>query len=497
MVLRFGAALGLACLMICAPACAQDVTLTARDGSLGVAGTLRSYDGEYYRIDSEFGGLTIDAQGVICEGPGCPDLTAPRVRMQIVGLPQGHALIPVLLRAFATARGLQVADTDTGLRLSDPRGGQTLMDAGFAAMSPSLARAAVEAGQADLILSLAPDGDMVARAIAQDPLVPIVSPDNPLAAIKSTDLARALAGEVKNWSEIGGPDRPLVLHGFAPDSAEGQGLAARLGRAPKPGVVHDSGDDLAQAVVRDPWALAITGRSTSGAARILALADTCGYVLPNDAMGVRTGDYPLALSVQVLQPKRRLPRMLREFLDFLAGPVAQAALVQAGFADRAALRQPLADQGARILSAIAGAKGEDGLGDLQAMAAAMSGADRLSYTFRFGPNGALDAAGATDAAELALMLATNRLAGQELTFAAFGDGAGNRALGDKQAQKAAATVLAALHDAVPDLPPDRLPVVRSFANSLPIACDKTAVGRQLNLRVELWARPKAAPATGN
>lgn len=53
-------------------AAAQDVTLTARDGSLSIDGVLLSFDGEFYRVDSRYGPLTLDGEGVICDGPGCP-----------------------------------------------------------------------------------------------------------------------------------------------------------------------------------------------------------------------------------------------------------------------------------------------------------------------------------------------------------------------------------------------------------------------------------------
>ena len=54
------------------PAEAQDVTLTSRDGALAISGQLQGYDGEFYRIDSAYGLLTLDAQGVICDGPASP-----------------------------------------------------------------------------------------------------------------------------------------------------------------------------------------------------------------------------------------------------------------------------------------------------------------------------------------------------------------------------------------------------------------------------------------
>jgi len=37
---------------------ADDATLTSRDGTVQVSGNLLGYDGEFYRIDTEFGILT-------------------------------------------------------------------------------------------------------------------------------------------------------------------------------------------------------------------------------------------------------------------------------------------------------------------------------------------------------------------------------------------------------------------------------------------------------
>ncbi len=57
-------------------ASAQDISLTARDGAVEINGTFLGFDGEFYRVDTEFGVLTVDASGVNCEGPGCPDLSS-------------------------------------------------------------------------------------------------------------------------------------------------------------------------------------------------------------------------------------------------------------------------------------------------------------------------------------------------------------------------------------------------------------------------------------
>ena len=41
-------------------ALAQDVTLTSRDGRTEITGTLLGFDGEFYRLETLYGELTID-----------------------------------------------------------------------------------------------------------------------------------------------------------------------------------------------------------------------------------------------------------------------------------------------------------------------------------------------------------------------------------------------------------------------------------------------------
>ena len=103
-----------------AAAGAQDVSLISRDGSLSLSGSLQGFDGAFYRIDTRFGLLTVDAEGVICEGPACPDLTAPKAIIHIVGESRaGAALLEPLLRAFADSRGV-VFQAGSPIKLVDP-----------------------------------------------------------------------------------------------------------------------------------------------------------------------------------------------------------------------------------------------------------------------------------------------------------------------------------------------------------------------------------------
>mgnify|MGYP002777017641 CR=1 FL=1 len=474
---------------------AQDVTLTARDGSLSVDGTLRAYDGEVYRIDSAFGPLTLDGQAVVCTGPGCPDLTAPFTEIRIVGAADpGAVLIGPLVRAFAAAQGLEVAAEGEALALSSPADGRAVGRIGFRAMPPAAARAALAAGEADLALASRAEPDFGERTVALDAMVPVTAPGNPLPRIATPDLARVLAGEVANWSAIGGPDMPLVLHGLDPGTGLQEALAARLGATATATVRHPDAAALARAVAADPYALAVTAASAAGPARVLPLTDSCGFPLDPGRAALKAGDYPLALPVFLLTPRRRLPLLARDFVDFTRSPSAQAAVAAAGLADRAAERAPLTADGTRLLSALRGAGEETTLRDLQRLAAAMTGSDRLSLTFRFEDGSAtLDAPSQDNLSDLARLYAAGAFRGQALVLAGFSDGTGSAAGNLALSRARAEGVAAALAQAATDLPADAAPpVVEAFGETLPMACDTTTGGRRLNRRVEVWLRP--APA---
>jgi len=472
-------------------AVAQDVTLTARDGGLALTGTLQGWDGEFYRVDTAYGLLTVDGQGVVCDGPGCPDLTAPRIPVRIVGEGDpGRSLIPPLVAAFAKARGLTAESADGVTRLIEPTSSQILAEFSFQPLPQEEARAALVGGRAELILAAGTEPDLGSRPLALDALVPIVAADNPVAQISSADLARALSGEVGNWSEIGGADMPLVLHGLPPGNGLQKALSERLGREVAATETHPDLAALAAAVARDPWAIAVTGRAAAGSARIITLTDSCGFPLLPTALAVKAEDYPLALPLHLLTPRRRLPLMAREFLEFLALPQAQAAIAAAGYVDREPERQPMTEDGLRLINAIQGAGEETTLDDLKQLVDVMDGADRLSLTFRFEDGSStLDAHSQGNLSDLARLLQAGAFRDSSLILAGFSDGSGASDANLVLSEERANAVRAALSAAAPDLQPDRLPQIIAFGEALPMACDETGAGRRLNRRVELWLKP--------
>ena len=53
--------------------------------------------------------------------------------------------------------------------------------------------------------------ELVATVIAHDGIAVIVNPQNPISGLTSDQLRSIYAGEVTNWSEVGGPDLPIQV----------------------------------------------------------------------------------------------------------------------------------------------------------------------------------------------------------------------------------------------------------------------------------------------
>jgi phosphate transport system substrate-binding protein len=461
---------------------AQDVTLSARGGGLTVEGTLLSFDGAFYRVETRFGALTVDAEGVICEGPGCPDLTAPFAAVRIAAAEEiAGVLLPVLVGAFAEARGYPLSVDGATITLRDATGGRDIAAFSILGVADGASAATVADEAADAAIGAGTAPGLGTQVIAVEAIVAITAPDNPVTRMTTRDLARVLTGDVTTWDQLGGPAFPIVLHGLAPGADISRAMAARLGREIAAGERHDTPAALAAAVARDPFGLALTVGSATGPARAMVLTDSCGFVLDPRPRALKAGDYPLTLPLMALTPPRRLPLILREFLDFAGSTEAQEVLAGAGLISRAPELSPLLADDGRLAGAIRGAAGETALADLQTLARAMAGGTRLSFTFRADDaTGSLDPLSRQHLADLAAYLQAGLFDGQRLMLAGF---AGDAAA----AQEAADQVAAALAEAAPDTTVEITP--SGFGASLPIACDTTPIGRQLNRRVEVWTFP--------
>lgn len=495
-------------------ALAQDVTLTSRDGAVEVSGTLLSFDGEFYRVETRYGQLTLDGQAVNCEGPGCPRLEDYVAEFSFSGArSMGSVLLPALIESFAERRGLKVQRTDEDTErfryvLTSADTGADVARIGFRLSTTSEGFADLLAGEADLVMAtreVRPDEvDMVreaglgnlragsrSRIVALDALVPIVADSNPLRDITVQQLTDLLSGAVTQWPD---GEEPVNIQARAPGVGLSQLVHDRL-LAPVDAVltqaeIHDSDESLAAAVARDRWALAVTRQSETGNARVLRLGGDCGMSPRLDRRSLKAEDYPFAAPLILYRPARRLPLFAREFLTYLSTPAAQIVVRRAGYVDQTREQIALDAQGERLANAIAKAGDEVTLSELKRMAAAMRGTVRLTTSFRFrGGSTAMDAQSSGNIDDLARALEAGVFDGRTLMFVGFSDGEGsagaNRRIAERRAQAVRDAVQAAALSA------DLSRVVfaaEGFGEAMPMACDDTEWGRHVNRRVEVWLR---------
>ncbi len=497
-------------------ALAQDVTLTSRDGSVSISGALLGYDGEFYRVDSIYGVLTLDGSGVICTGPGCPDLTAYVATIRFSGEAAAtRVLLPALISAFAERQGYELLlrlgpDGGSTYELSDAQSGQDAarfvlrettgaeVFADLMAFEADLAISLREATKREVALGLDAgigqlDSARQSRVLALDALVPVVATKNPVARITLADLAGVMTGEIANWQDLGGPDAPIVLH--IPDASSALSeVAARLitgGAAqPRAAVMHRELDALVDAVARDPFAFGLSALSEIGSARVVTLTDGCGFLAKATAESLKSEDYPLTAPIFLYLAQRRLPAVGRDFLRFIRSPAAQHAIRRAGFADQSLTETPLSEQGGRLSNAIRAAGSDVGLVELQGMIEQLDGLNRLSLGFRF-ENGTirLDAQSRSNIGLLAEAIEAGLYDGRGLLFAGFSDSDGpaeaNLRLSRQRAEALRDEVIAAA--ATADLTRLRIGT-EGFGEAMPMACDDTEEGRGINRRVEIWLR---------
>lgn len=497
---------------------AQDVTLTSPDGAVEITGTLLGFDGEFYRVRTVYGELTVDGSGVTCDGPACPNLVDYVADVTISGAAgMAEVLMPALLDGFALRNGYRVArklvdPQHFSYELSDPTTQNPVARFHFNATTTDEGFADLLADEADLTMSLreirqseanrgfeAGLGNMRdknrSRVLALNALIPVVAPSNPVSQISTSDLAKVFAGDIDNWQDIGGPDAPIALHVPLQESGLLQAIEDRLMKPSARNLssnatFHGQMTSLVDAVQNDPFAIGIATYASSNNATRLPLTGGCGYAVHATRRGIKTEDYPLTAPMFLYLPARRLPKVARDFLTYTRGPAAQIVIRRAGFVDQSSEEIPIALQGQRFVNAIAQIGSDAPIADLQAVVARLGNHTRLTTTFRFKPGAAeMDAQSRSNAQQLARALEIGTYDGRELVFVGFSDGEGsvevNRTIASRRATGVKNAVLAAA-ETVNEA--DLNIAVEGFGEALPMACDDSTWGRQVNRRVEVWVR---------
>ena len=478
-------------LLTTGPAVAGPVLLTTQDGSLSVEGTLLSHDGEFFRVETAYGPITLDGGYLTCSGSGCPDPADLVARARVGGSSEMiHRLMPALLELYAELNGFaylrRFVDDDTvAWELRDPESDRLLAVIEGIAEDGDAAGTRVASGEVDIGMARQEATGVRQDVMALDALVPVVAPDNPRAMVTLEQLRGLLDGTIGNWARLGGDDLPVALH--MPEGWDD--TVQRLGVSQVASATrHVDIEALADAVSGDPAALGLVPYSAIGNTVPLVVGGACGLATPATRDTIRTEDYALTQPLFLQRSGGRQAKIIRDFIAFARSPDAQPVIRAAGFVDQAIGRIGFEAQGDRIANAVLAAGDDAGLvAEVRDMIGTLLDGERLTMTFRFRDGSSdLDPQSVSNIDRLTNAIARGEFAGETLLFVGFSDRSGdhdaNLRLSERRARSVRRAVAVRLAEERPELE------VAAFGELMPMACQDTPWGPQVNRRVEIWVK---------
>ena len=315
------------------------------------------------------------------------------------------------------------------------------------------------------------------------------------------ELSRIFSGRISNWSQVGGPDAKINVYrrddasGSATDFAQ---VVLNPTGAKSSADSQAFCDDisLVRAVMGDSNGIGFTSIAYQQRTRALPLRGTCGFLSTPSEFTVKTGEYPLARRVYLYTTNRMYRTISKEksdkamgFLMFVKSDGGQFAAEGSGFVSQLLSDLPIGGQGQRLVNTMLADLGDVALGDVRSMVSELSGAVRLSSTFRFKPGVAqLDAQARGDIPRLAAYLQANDFTDMEILIAGFSDAAGSAGANANLSQRRAQQVLDELTLALGADASKYKFTVKGFGEVSPQGCNDSRLGRSVNRRVEVWAR---------
>jgi len=503
--------------VVSAPVLAQEVTLNSIDGSISMTGDLRGFDGETYTIATSIGEISISISQVTCEGENCPQLLSLLEDFTIAGSNTiGAVLLPTLIEAFALNRGgdLQIELGGNGASqfyVIDPDGSvyATITVTSGSSDDAFLALANDEAviglssrvASADDVASFSAAGNGILTSaeqetiVALDGIIVVVNRDNPISALSLSQLTQIFAGEISDWSQLGGLSAPITLYRRDENSGT-TSVFDEIAMAPNgrnfstTSNILQTNSAVSDAVGRDINGIGISSIADERNARALAIRSVCGQIYKPSDFTIKTEEYPLSRRMYLYTKNSELPERAQELIDFISSETAQMIAENSGFVGQNVGRVSLDAQGRRIANAIIGEADSASLVDLQNLLSTVLDAERLSLTFRFiSGTSTLDNRALGDIERLAILIRKGEFANREILVLGFTDSVGadieNTRLSQSRAEQVRDAIIAAAGA-------DNLNNIQitpiGYGHVAPLGCNETAGGRETNRRVELWIK---------
>lgn len=300
---------------------ADSVLLLANDGSARIPGKLISVNDTEFVIESAHGVLTVRQEFVICEGNGCPD-SGPQLDRIMVAVPDTSVarLVTTIVGDYVSSKDFNLteqlmADSDLPVLLIGDEEGLEVGRLSMAQMDNRTAMRVLFSGQvafaltrerltpkqvvAALGFSVQDISDVVTEEIIGLDAVDFVVSEGSSIDVMDLDAANAiLAGQITNWSQLGGANAPVELHSLSQSAGlleqlrvHGFSSAALVGDAE----LHDSVETMNEVVRARDNALGVAFRSQVQDVKSLSLSSACNVFVDSSEFAIQTEEYPLGV----------------------------------------------------------------------------------------------------------------------------------------------------------------------------------------------------------
>jgi phosphate transport system substrate-binding protein len=181
----------------------------------------------------------------------------------------------------------------------------------------------------------------VEHTVAGDAIAIVVHPSNPVDGLSIPQLSAIFSGEILNWREVGGEDRPIVLlsresnsgtHVFFLEEVVRQGDSEDKTLFSPDTLLMPSSEGISAEVRQNPNAIGYDGLGyVTPDQKVVAVSTADGepYVEPTIET-VKDGSYPIARGLYIYsvgEPQGAI----RDYLDWILGPEGQAIVRDLGF----------------------------------------------------------------------------------------------------------------------------------------------------------------------
>jgi len=173
----------------------------------------------------------------------------------------------------------------------------------------------------------------VAKTIAYDGITVVVNPSNPVSNLTFDQVRNIYNGNISNWKDVGGQDKPIVA--ISRDSSSGTykdfQTMAMNGDKYRPDVLAQSATGgIVSEVAQNPNAIGYIGFAYLGkTTKALSLDKGNGSVAPT-VETISSGAYPLSRAL-LFYTNGEPTGLIKEFTDFVLSEKGQSVVKEVGY----------------------------------------------------------------------------------------------------------------------------------------------------------------------